>query len=198
MFAWICLLLCHLLPVLSSDVAGPYGFSEVFTMPGATFKLELEGPGITTKDRAIIRDAGTGCPGSSHKADSDERKNTILVATYVYHAQGSYEPSPLVHSGPMVASANNPGWLKASWYPVQVRMPGSFRICYCAASDEETGSTLLDPNASPCDLDYATYRFVGVVYAMGIKHSSSIGACLISNDGTLQSDCQARSYISSN
>ncbi|CAK9047239.1 unnamed protein product [Durusdinium trenchii] len=178
-------------PCLVLGTHGPDGFSEVFTMPGASFKLELHGPGITSKDRAIIREAGTECPGRSDKADSNARKNSISVATYVYHAQGAYEPSPLVHSGPNVASANFPGWLTASWYPVQLRMAGSSRICYCAArAEEEAGSPMLNPNESPCDLDYAVYRLVGAAYAMGIKHSTSIGACMVLSDGTLQENCQ--------
>jgi len=88
-----------------------------------------------------------------------------------------YEPSPLVHGGPIVAGANTPGWLKASWYPVQLRMPGSFRICYCAASGEydfaQASGVVLGPNDSPCELDYAAYQLVGVAYAMGSKHSEA-------------------------
>lgn len=144
---------------------------------GASFKLELEGPYLTSKDRALIREAGGGCPGRSDAADSDQRRFALSVATYVYHSQGSYEPSPLVHGGPIIAGANTPGRLKASWYPVQLRMPGTFRICYCAASDEvefaESSGVVLGPNDSPCDLDYASYRLVGVAYAMGIKHSEA-------------------------
>ena len=146
-------------------------------IPGASFKLELEGPDLSFKDRAILREAGSGCPGRSHAADAEERRFSVSVATYVYHSQGSYEPSPLVHGGPIIAGANTPGWLKASWYPVQLRMPGSYRICYCAASDEgdfvRNSGLILGPNDSPCELDFASYRLVGVAYAMGIKHSEA-------------------------
>eukprot|EP00435_Cladocopium_sp_Y103_P054726 s32_g17.t3 len=181
----------------ATEVPGPDGFSEIFKMPGASFKLELAGPDLSSRDRAIIREAGGGCPGRGDAAESEARRFSVSVATYVYHSQGSYEPSPLVHGGPIVAGANTPGWLKASWYPVQLRMPGSFRICYCAASGEydfaQASGVVLGPNDSPCELDYAAYQLVGVAYAMGIKHSEvPIGACLVSHDGTLQSSCEVQ------
>ena len=130
-------------------------------MIGATFKLELSGPGLNYKDRAVVRDAGTGCPGRSDAAESDKRRQSLSVAPYVYHPHA--EPSPLVHGGPIIESANQLGWLKASWYPVQMRIRGSFPICYCAASDETNylasfGISL--PSAeSPCDRDNALYRY---------------------------------------
>ncbi|CAE7524715.1 unnamed protein product, partial [Symbiodinium pilosum] len=162
-------------------------------MIGATFKLELQGPGLNFKDRAIVRDAGTGCPGRSDMASSDKRRHSLSVASYVYHPHA--EPSPLVHGGPIIESANQPGWLKASWYPVQMRIRGSFPICYCAASDEQnylaSSGITLPPAESPCDRDNALYRYAGVIYAMGIQHSEDpIAACLVISPGQIQQDCQ--------
>ncbi|CAJ1429538.1 unnamed protein product, partial [Effrenium voratum] len=186
---------CLLLPVamVAALAAGPAEFAEIFTMPGASFKLELTGPGLSHKDRALLRDSNSGCPGRSDAAASEKRKHSLSVASSVYN-HGFYEPSPLVHGGgPTVASDNQPGWLKASWYPVQLRDRGSFRICYCASSEEvefvQNSGIVLAPSESPCDLDAALYRYVGVAYSMGIKHSEEpIAACLVT-DGSL-GDCR--------
>ena len=132
-------------------------------MIGATFKLELSGPDLSFRDRAIVRDAGTGCPGRSDSADSDKRRHSLSVASYVYHPHA--EPSPLVHGGPIIESSNQLGWLKASWFPVQMRIRGSFPICYCAASDETNYlaslGISLPPAESPCDRDNALYHYAG-------------------------------------
>ena len=57
---------------------------------GASFKLELIGPDLSSRDRAIIREAGGGCPGRADTAESEARRFSVSVATYVYHSQGSY------------------------------------------------------------------------------------------------------------
>jgi hypothetical protein len=57
---------------------------------GASFKLELTGPDLSSRDRAIIREAGGGCPGRTDSAESEARRFSVSVATYVYHSQGSY------------------------------------------------------------------------------------------------------------
>ncbi|CAE7882670.1 ODA11 [Symbiodinium sp. KB8] len=173
--------------------AGPAGGVELFEMIGATFKLELSGPDLSFRDRAIVRDAGTGCPGRSDSADSDKRRHSLSVASYVYHPHA--EPSPLVHGGPIIESSNQLGWLKASWFPVQMRIRGSFPICYCAASDETNYlaslGISLPPAESPCDRDNALYHYVGVIYAMGIKHSEiPIAACLVVGANQIQQDCR--------
>ena len=92
-----------------------------------------------------------------------QAETLLSVASYVYHPHA--EPSPLVHGGPIIESSNQLGWLKASWFPVQMRIRGSFPICYCAASDEANYlaslGISLPPAESPCDRDNALYHYAG-------------------------------------
>ncbi|CAE8726851.1 unnamed protein product, partial [Polarella glacialis] len=191
-------LLALLLAVLSNSGAGaasgPQNVTEVFALVGAQFQLDVSGPGLSTKDRVVVRDSGNGCPGRSAAASSLERRHSISLASSVCWGQGLCEPSPVFvfqddsRSGRPVLSreATNSGGLKVGWYPLQFRSRGAFRVCYCTASNEPA----LSGDPSPCDLDGALYSLAAVVYSQAIEYSpEDITPCAVDDEGGILPGC---------
>eukprot|EP00929_Paragymnodinium_shiwhaense_P018397 TRINITY_DN12894_c0_g1_i1.p1 TRINITY_DN12894_c0_g1~~TRINITY_DN12894_c0_g1_i1.p1 ORF type:complete len:1730 (-),score=362.08 TRINITY_DN12894_c0_g1_i1:162-5351(-) len=177
----------------------PANFSEIFVIVGTSFNLELTGPGLSAQDRVLIRDAGTRCPGevgygSNSFGGSDFaglHTSSVALSHHVCHTPGFCEPSPVaLGQGPAIGRGLR-GWQMASFFPVQLRWRGAFRVCYCTAmpDGQVTGASATD--ATPCDDPSAEYKLVGVVYSMGIERSGDapLATCIVGRDGKLLPGC---------
>jgi len=158
-------------------------FVELKVIVGAPFRLGVGGRDLSWEDKVVLVDAGTHCPGPE-----ENPRNSVAVASTVCYQDGACEPSPLYSGFPRIERGQRPGWQLASFFPVQLRLRGSFRICYCSAESERAKRGSI--GASPCS-SKATFGLVGVVYSLGIDFSNvqPIWTCLVGRDGRLVSPC---------
>lgn len=173
----------------ANSVTGFVGnMTESVVLVGASIQLSINGQGLSVQDRVVVRDAGTGCPGPY--ASTDDKLRTLALASSVCSSTGFCQPSPAVGGAPNINRGAAAGWQKATFYPVQLRWRGTFRVCYCTAK-EVVGTAVW--GTSPCDLPQASFPLVQVVYTTAGLYSDGdgpIATCAVDGGGALLPGCQ--------
>jgi len=136
---------------------------------GASFALPLYGDRLGTGDRVRIIDGGRAC-------GADDTVSSWDVATYVcgrgeadcvQSPVRGWPPSDVRNAGlnpPVMA-----GWMEV-WEPVQVTVPGLYRLCWCV--DDTWDQTFLE-SAGYCSSNRQFAVEVGLLLVQGIDNDQS-------------------------